>query len=272
MADYFKDKVAVVTGAGSGIGASIARLLAEKGARVHCADLDGGAAGEVASGLDRGMAHACDVTDAQAVQALADTVFAADGRVDFLFNNAGIATAGRIGDTTLADWRKVIDVNVMGVVNGLHAFLPRMREQGSGHIANTASAAGLVAVPRLGAYCATKHAVVGLSQSLASEVRDEGLYVTILCPGIINTPIVKRAVARGDAEQGVAHAADYYARKGASPDKVAADLLSDMRRKKLFCVTPRAEVGAAWLSQRLSPRLAALITGPGSRALMKIKK
>lgn len=251
---FYKDKIAVVTGAGSGIGRAIAQRLAASGARVHCADIDGDAAGAVAADLDNASAHTLDVTDSEAVAGLAAKVYADDTRVDLLFNNAGIGHAGLVADCELEDWRRQLDVNVMGVVHGIHVFLPRMQAQGGpSHIVNTASAAGLIALPRMAPYCASKHAVVGLSQSLAAELHGSSVGVTILCPGTINTAIVARTQMRGGASNNQARAVDHYARKGASPDQVADDLLSDVRKGRLFCVTPRAEVGLGWLAQRISP-------------------
>lgn len=249
-----RNRIAVVTGAGSGIGRAIAQRLAGHGAYVHCADIDGKAAQRIAAELGNASAHTLDVTDARAVAEFAETVYAQSQRVDLLFNNAGIGHAGRVVDTEIADWQRMLDVNVMGVVHGLHAFLPRMQAQSGGsHIINTASAAGLIALPRMAPYCASKHAVVGLSQSLAAELRGTGIGLTILCPGTINTPIVERSQMRGNAQHNQQNAVAHYARHGASPDEVAADCLHDIEKGRLFCVTPRREVGLGWLAQRLSP-------------------
>ena len=169
--EFCANKVAVVTGAGSGIGRSIARLLGRSGAKVHCVGTTSSSEAAVAAELPNGQAHTVDVVDAQAMRALADKVFAIDGRVDLLFNNAGIGHAGRVVETELEDWRRILDVDVMGVVNGIHAFLPRMLEQPTAaHIVNTASGAGLFPHPRMAPYTAAKHAVVGLSTSLAAEL------------------------------------------------------------------------------------------------------
>lgn len=269
MREFYRDRIAVVTGAGSGIGQAIAKSLGRHGARVHCADIDGAAAAATAESIGNAAAHTVDVTDAAAVSALADTVYAADGRVDLLFNNAGVGHAGGVLDTALEEWRRLLNVNVMGVVHGLHAFLPRMQEQATAaHIVNTASAAGLIAPPFLGAYAASKHAVVGLSQSLATELKGTGVKVTILCPGIINTPIVSRSSMSGEMSGRQQHVIEYYQKKGASPDKVARDLLADVRRGKLFCLTPRIEVGVGWFVQRLSPRLAAALIRAGSKNII----
>ena len=138
-------KTAVVTGAGSGIGRSIAKLLGQRGAVVHVADLDSSSAeavaGQVCTAGGDAVAHAVDVADAEAMTRLADRIFQG-GPVDLLFNNAGIGHAGAVVDTTLADWHRLIDVNLMGVVHGLHAFLPRLlAQEGPTHIVNTASSA-----------------------------------------------------------------------------------------------------------------------------------
>lgn len=272
MRNYYNNKIAVVTGAGSGIGQAIARLLSQLGAKVHCADINLQSVETLVSELGNATAHEVDVTDAQALSHLAEQVYGEDGRVDFLFNNAGIGHAALVQDTTLEDWRQVLDINLMGVVHGLNAFLSRIIEQGgTAHIINTASAAGLIALPRMAPYCASKHAVVGLSQSLAAELADTDIRVTILCPGIINTPIVKNSQMRGDAASGQSKAVEFYAKKGTSPDKVATDLLKDVRRGRLFCTTPRLEVGGGWLAQRISPLLAQTITRAGAKSILGLK-
>lgn len=253
---FYNNKVAVITGAGSGIGRAIARQLGEYGARVHCVDINALAAETTARQIEGATPHCVDVSDAAAVAALADQVFNAEDRVDLLFNNAGVGHAGLVVDTELADWRWIMDINVMGVVHGLDAFLPRMQRQpGQSRIINTASGAGLIPMPRMAPYCASKFAVVGLSQSLASELHGGSVGITILCPGTINTDIIKKTQTRGAAQNNQARAVTYYEQKGASPDQVAADVLRDVRKGRLFCVTPRHEVGLGWLLQRLSPTL-----------------
>ena len=253
----FTDKIAVVTGAGSGIGRAIALRLASEGAIVHCVDLNMDNADAVARECGKGVGHQVDVTNAAAVQRLADTLFADGGRVDILINNAGIAHAGRIVDCEIEDWRRLLDVNVMGVVHGIHAFLPRMLAQKTpGHIVNTASGAGLFASPGMGPYSASKHAVVGLSQVLAAELHGTSINVTILCPGIVNTPIVQASQFRGYPEGRKEKTIAFYEKRAATPDRIATDLLKAMRKDKLFCITRRVEVGLGWYLHRLSPRLA----------------
>lgn len=255
LAHYYKNKIAVVTGAGSGIGRAIAQCLSSNGSRVYCTDINLSAAEQTAEMLTDAKAYALDVTDAEAVSAFANEVFQREGRVDLLFNNAGVGHAGAMVDTELADWKWVMDVNVMGVVHGLHAFLPRMLSQTTpAHIINTASGAGIIPMPRTAPYCASKHAIVGLSQSLASELHGTNVGLTILCPGTINTAIIKNTKMRGSsAQERQAQAVNHYAEKGAAPTQVANDVLRDVVKGKLFCLTPMKEVGLGWLLQRLSP-------------------
>jgi NADP-dependent 3-hydroxy acid dehydrogenase YdfG len=263
----FTGKIAVVTGAGSGIGRAIALRLASEGAMVHCVDLNKNSADAVARECGKGIGHQVDVSNADAVKTLADILFANGSHVDILINNAGIAHAGKIVNCEIEDWRRLLDINVMGVVHGIHAFLPRMLEQKTpGHIVNTASGAGLFANPGMGPYCASKHAIVGLSQVLAAELHDTSIDVTILCPGIVNTSILQASQFRGYPEGRKEKTIAFYEKRAATPDRIATDLLKAMRKGKLFCITRRMEVGPGWYLHRLSPRLA-LAT---SRMMMKM--
>jgi NAD(P)-dependent dehydrogenase (short-subunit alcohol dehydrogenase family) len=188
----FAGKVAVVTGAASGIGRAVATELAAGGARVVIADVDGEGARAAAAAIPEATARSLDVTDAAAVERVVHETAAAAGRLDFLFNNAGIALFGEARDTTLEDWNRLIDVNLRGVVHGVAAAYPVMIRQGFGHIVNTASAAGLTPAPGAVGYAATKHAVVGLSTSLRAEAAAFGVRVSVACPGFIDTPIKHR--------------------------------------------------------------------------------
>src|SRR5579859_2835127 len=196
-------KVAVVTGGGSGIGRSTALLLARNGAKVHVADIDEERAWKVASEIQSGggaaQAHSLDVSDAAAVDALAAAVFAADGGVDILHNNAGIGHGGDIESTTVEDWQRVIGVNLLGVAYGVQAFVPRMLAQGSpASVINTASQAGINPAPKMAPYCASKFGVVGMTESLNAELSTRGIRFSAICPGVISTNIVATSTMRGE--------------------------------------------------------------------------
>lgn len=253
-------RTAVVTGAGSGIGRSLALLLGQRGAHVHAADVAEPSAAAVVEQIrtagGRAQAHAVDVADADAVARLADACFA-EGPVDLLFNNAGIGHAGAVVDTTLEDWRRLLDVNLMGVVHGISAFLPRLLEQDQpAHIMNTASMAGLVPAPGLAAYSATKAAVVGLTDALDMELRGTRVSVSALCPGIISTAIVRTSTMRGDWIERQAQTAEFYATKGTSPDVVARQALAAIAHGQKVVPSPRYQVVPHWALKRASPPVA----------------
>jgi NAD(P)-dependent dehydrogenase (short-subunit alcohol dehydrogenase family) len=256
----FSGKVVVITGAGSGIGRATARLFGRLGARVHAADIDGDSAAAVAAELSDGVAQTVDCSDPDSVEALAERVFA-DGRgVDVLHNNAGIGHAGDIEETTMDDWARVIGVNLLGVAYGIQAFVPRLLAQGRpSTIVNTASAAGLIGIPQMAPYCASKHGVVGLTESLDAELSPRGIRVCAICPGIIDTPIVSKSILRGEPADRREAAVDYYRRRGASPDDVAEAVLDAVSNGKLIRVVPRAEVGVPWAIRRVSPRVAGVL-------------
>lgn len=189
QAQGFQDAVALITGGGAGIGAALARALSAAGARVVVADIDAAQAAAVQARGEAIEAHALDVTDAAAVQALVDELVARHGRLDLIFNNAGISVCADARDLEIAHWRSVIDVNLMGVVYGTHAAYRQMVKQGHGHIVNIASLAGLVPFPTNAPYAASKHAVVGLSLSLRTEGEALGVKVSTVCPGFIQSNI-----------------------------------------------------------------------------------
>jgi len=261
-------KIAVITGAGSGIGAATARLLARHGAKVHVADLNAEAATAVAREIGGGATdHTVDVSRPEEVEALAKAIFDDEGRVDILHNNAGIGHGGDIETTTVEDWQRVIAVNLLGVAYGVQAFVPRMLAQGSpAIIVNTASQAGLMPIAKMAPYCASKYGVVGMSEALDAELRPRGIRVVAICPGVINTPIVRDGIMRGQLGADQAKAVAFYEKYGASPDTVAAAVLSAIARPRLIVGSPRSHVLAPYLLHRLSPRL----VQPLARRMTKI--
>jgi NAD(P)-dependent dehydrogenase (short-subunit alcohol dehydrogenase family) len=190
----FRGAAAIVTGGASGIGRALAERVAVAGAGVVIGDRQVELAEEVAQGIRarRGRADAVemDVTDFAAVEALVQETLRKYGRLDYMFNNAGIGIAGEVAFYCLEDWNQVLDVNLRGVVHGVQASYPVMLEQGFGHLVNTASMAGLMPTPGTVSYAASKHAVVGLSRSLRIEAAAAGVRVSVLCPGVIRTPIL----------------------------------------------------------------------------------
>ena len=255
-----RGKVVVITGAGSGIGRATAELFGELGARLHLADVNAEAVEAVAAGLDGAVAHTVDCADPEAVEAFAARVFDADGRVDVLHNNAGIGHAGALEATTVDDWQRVIGLNLLGVAYGMQAFVPRMLAQGSpASVVNTASAAGLFGIPEMAPYCASKWGVVGLSEALDAELAERGIRVSAICPGIIDTPITRTAILRGEAAERRDEAIDLYRRRGASAADVAATVLEAVRKPRLVHTVPRRQVSPVWLLKRLSPRFAAFL-------------
>ena len=190
----FDGATAIVTGGASGIGRALAEELARRGCEVVLADLQIELAEEVASEIrvsgGKAKAVKIDVTDFPAMEQLVQETVKRTGRLDYIFNNAGIVIGGHVNQYGIEDWNQIVDVNLRGVINGIQASYKIMMAQGFGHIVNTASMAGLMPGPGNVAYTTTKHAVVGLSKSLRAEAAQMGVRVSVLCPGVIRTPIL----------------------------------------------------------------------------------
>ena len=253
----YSGKVAVVTGAGSGIGRGLGTALARAGALVALADISAQRVEETAEAIRRqgyeAEGHRLDVTDAEAVGGLIRETASKHGRLDYLFNNAGIAVGGEVRDCALDDWRRVIEVNLHGVIHGVDAAYPIMVKQGFGHIVNTASIEGLVPFPGTASYAASKYGVVGLSESLRIEGEDLGVKVSVVCPGYVKTNIfcdskmigLDRGKILEDLEKNF---------KGITPDRCADLILAGVARNKAIIVL----TGFAkflWTLQRISPAL-----------------
>jgi NAD(P)-dependent dehydrogenase (short-subunit alcohol dehydrogenase family)/pimeloyl-ACP methyl ester carboxylesterase len=242
-------QLALVTGAGSGIGLATAVALAAQGARVLCVDIDFGRAQEAARRVG-GLAFQLDVADAGATEALARHVLDEHGVPDLVMANAGIAVSGSFLDTSLDDWRRIVDVNLWGVIHTLRAFLPAMVERGEGgHVVITSSAAGYFATPFLPAYGTTKAGVLMLAQCLDGELRPAGIGVSAICPGFVHTNIAATArfAGTGPEEERLRRAQTeaLYRRRAYGPEKVAAAVLAAVRDGRLVVpVTPEAQLGA----------------------------
>jgi NAD(P)-dependent dehydrogenase (short-subunit alcohol dehydrogenase family) len=190
----FAGAVAIITGGASGIGNALGEALAERGCEVVLADFDGELAENAAAAIClRGLkatAASVDVTDFAAIRKTIDETMRRSGRLDYMFNNAGISISGEVMAHRMEDWDRIVDVNLRGVINGIQAALPLFVSQGFGHIVNTASMRGLVPVPLSVSYGATKAAVISISKSLRAEAASAGVRVSVLCPGVIKTPLV----------------------------------------------------------------------------------
>ncbi|MEU5887746.1 SDR family oxidoreductase [Streptomyces sp. NPDC047461] len=262
-ADRFGGQLVLVTGAGSGIGRATAYAFAESGARVIAVDRDAESATRTAEmsrliGSPEAWAETVDVSDEQAMEKLAAKVAAEYGVVDVLVNNAGIGLGGSFFDTSPEDWKKVLDVNLWGVIHGCRLFGRQMAERGQGgHIVNTASAAAYQPSKALPAYSTSKAAVLMLSECLRAELAGQGIGVSAICPGIVNTNITSTARFAGvDADEEKRRqkrTARLYGLRNYPPEKVAdAILRAVVRNEAVVPVTPEAR--GARLLARVSPR------------------
>jgi NAD(P)-dependent dehydrogenase (short-subunit alcohol dehydrogenase family) len=248
----FKGKTAFVTGGASGIGLSMARAFGRAGMNVVLADIDLEAARTAAERLAGEQIKAapvhCDVSERGAVRAAALEAVAAFGKVHVVCNNAGVAVGGPIGTVRERDWDWIIDVNLKGVVYGTETFVPLIKSHGEGgHIVNTASMAGLISPPGLEPYCATKYAVVAMSEGWAQQLAPANIGVSVLCPGFVRTRIHESGRARqekyggvGDVDPGVGDTREQAAQNvlsGIDPDIVGNRVLEAMANGEIYIFT-----------------------------------
>ena len=253
----FRDRVAVVTGAASGIGRALALRFAREGMKIVLADVEGGALEESVAAVRGAGAKAVavhtDVSRAAEVEVLATRTLEAFGAVHVVCNNAGVAISGPVWTQTLADWEWVLGVNLWGVIHGVRVFTPILLDQGApAHIVNTASMAGLTCVPNMAIYTVSKHGVVALSETLHHELAALGspVKVSVLCPGFVDTrigdsartrpsPLSDKPAASRSAE--AAEAGRRLLASGLSPGRVADAVVDAIRAERLY-VFPAAEL------------------------------
>jgi NAD(P)-dependent dehydrogenase (short-subunit alcohol dehydrogenase family) len=263
--------LALVTGAGSGIGRATAMALAARGASVLAVDIDEVAAERTAAecrehGAAIAGARRVDVADRGAMEALADEVHGTHGPLDVLVNNAGVGLTGRFTDTTLDDWAWIRSINLDGVVHGCALFGPAMLERGRGHVVNVASALGYVATATEPAYVTTKAGVLALSQCLRADWRRDGVGVSAVCPGIIDTPIITEGTRfRGEQASPTRRGrTERVFKRGHPPEQVAAAIVGAVERDR--AVVPVGwEARAGWALHRLAPLPVQQLMARGTR-------
>jgi NAD(P)-dependent dehydrogenase (short-subunit alcohol dehydrogenase family) len=264
-----RGKTVLVTGAAGGIGRATAIAFARQGSRLTLVDIDGERLAETeAELLALGVecrSFVLDVASEDQVVRLAAETQAEFGGIDVLVNVAGVAVGGDVADTTLDDWRWILGVNLSGSINTINAFLPGMLERGSGHVVNIASAGGLVAFPGLGAYCTTKFALVGLSEALYYEARDRDVGVTVVCPGLTNTGIYRRARYRGVSSEKAVRLFGPLVHRCMSAEKTGELIVRAVKSDRFLLVTT-AHGRFGYCAKRLSPGLVRLVLRQGRRA------
>jgi NAD(P)-dependent dehydrogenase (short-subunit alcohol dehydrogenase family) len=269
--DYFENKVAIVTGGASGIGRALCEALARReAAAIVVADVNVEGAQEVAA------AHRCtqvmhvDVSREEDVQALVDETISQHGRLDLMVNNAGIAICGEVRDLTLDHWRRLIDVNLWGVIYGTTAAYQVMVGQGFGHIVNMASLDGLAPMPLSAPYTAAKHAVVGLSTTLRIEGADLGVKVSVACPGTVRTNILDTAAFVGIKHQeAIAEMRSGF--KMANPADCARAILRGVARNQAIIVDTRLN-RLFWRLYRISPSIYAALMQKGVQQMRPLRQ
>jgi len=237
----YRGGVAIITGAASGLGRALSEELANRGCEVVIADLQMDMANEVVAGINaaggKATAAELDVKNFQAVQQLVQNTYERTGRLDYIFNNAGIAIGGFCHRFKIEDWHDMIDINLKGVVNGIHAAYPLMLKQGFGHIVNTGSITGLLPGPP--AYGATKHGIVGVSISLRCEAADHNVHVSVICPGAIRSPMLEKGGKYGKTYDVPDDVMEEYWKKynPTAPEVVVPGVLNKIAKNKaiIFC-------------------------------------
>ena len=270
----FEGAIAIVTGGASGIGKAVVGALANAGAQVTIADRQeelGVSVAEELNGASRTSNVrfvSTDVSDYAQVAELIHHTHAASNRLDFLFNNAGVSVGGYVSDYSHEDWDRVLSVNLDGVVNGIQTAYPIMRRQGSGHIVNTASLAGLIPSPMNVAYTASKHAIIGLSRALRPEASTYGVRVSVICPGVVRTPMLEGGGKYGRLATAVPEdviAAAWEAANPIGPEVCAEKILEGVAANREIIFAP-SRGRLLWWIERVVP---SLLTSRGFEKLRK---
>lgn len=253
MTSSLAGRVAIITGGARGIGKALAKALAGRDCYVVIADINRDDLTQTLEELRDGGAQAeaqvVDVRDPGQVEGLICGTHASLGRIDYLFNNAGLNVFAEVLDTSLEDWNQLIDVNLRGVVHGVHFAYPLMCKQGFGHIINTASVAGIAPTPMEAAYAATKHAVVGMSTALRIEAEAYGVAVSVVCPGAVDTPILHTSKhVKFDADAIL----ELSPEKPIPPERAAKLIMKGVDRGRFFIVISKT-ANAFWRTYRVAP-------------------
>lgn len=245
---------ALITGAGSGLGRALAHRYARAGHDIAVVDLDRARAEAVVAELAaHGGAHfalVADVGDDAAVESLRDSVRAHWDCFDLLFNNAGVATAGSVADSSLDDWRWVTNIDLLGVVRGMKAFAPMFQQQRRGHVLSTASFAGLAGAPNIASYGVAKAGVVALSEALRAEMEPFGVRVSVICPSFFKTNLMDSARCADAKFSGVATRLMERARESADD---IADYVFRAQQRGRFLIIPTAQERMHWRLKRWFP-------------------
>jgi len=268
----YQDKIAIVTGGASGLGRALCEQLGARGAMVIVADINAAGAATVSESIlasgGKARASHLDVTSEEDVRKLIDQTAAKQGRLDYLFNIAGFAIQGEARDMNLDHWRRILDVNLFGVIYGTTAAYTRMVQQGFGHIVNMSSLLGIVGFGLSAAYATAKHAIVGLSTSLRAEGADLGVKVSVVCPGFVETGLYAAAtITCADKEEFYAQVP--FKKMAAAP--AAREILKGVARNQAIIVFP-SSARVLWRLHRLNPNSMDMANRSIVRKFRKIRR
>ena len=256
---------AVITGAASGFGRALALALGARGGDLVLSDVNEIGLAETArlaraKGAREVVTMACDVTKISDVEALSA---AWDGPIDLVVNNAGVSSGGLVGELSMTDWRWTIEVDLFGVIHGCHVFVPRLKKQGFGHVLNVASAAGLMCLPRMGAYNVAKAGVIAISETLAGELGGTDVGVTVLCPSFFQTEIVNSGRFTDDHTRKMAHK---FMEKARPVEEVVQATLAAVEQNELYAI-PMADTRWLWRLKRALPDPFRKLVAKGAKKL-----